>query len=67
MHYHRHRESTYVMVNVTHFSLSPLKTMTPDKFFPNLSLAKYLAFFGTRFGKITACGVFLVTDLVKET
>jgi hypothetical protein len=24
MHYHRHRESTYVMVTVTHFSLSTL-------------------------------------------
>jgi hypothetical protein len=43
-----------------------LKTLTPDKFFSNYVFGLELGFFGTRLGKITACGVFLETRIVKE-
>ena len=43
-----------------------LKTLTPDKFLQISSWAQELTLFGTRFEKITMCGVFLVTDRVKE-
>ena len=56
---------TYQPMSLNHWN-RPLKTLPPDKFFQNLSLAEYLTFFWTRFGKIEVCGVKIVTGLIKE-
>lgn len=46
---------SYQPMSLIHW-LSPLNTMTPDKFFPICVVGLQLTFFGTRFGKISFCG-----------
>ena len=64
MHYIGHRESTYVMVNVTHLS-----TTSIEYYYVSEKVAfwvKKMTSIGLASGKIGVCSDILVTRLIKE-